>query len=128
MANQQATILALHAQGLTEREIGLQLYGQSDEPTRSWIRFVLERRSRKDEISRGIHRSDLYPFSPERPPTPEEQAHIHELHALGFSRNRICHTVYGFKNGKVYGWIIDTLAEFDAEDEEEAEPIEHIIA
>ena len=44
------------------------------------------------------------------------------------SRNRLCRQVYGFKNGKVYGWIIDTLAEFDAEDEEEEEPIEHIIA
>ena len=68
------------------------------------------------------------PLPPYRPPTAVEKAHMRRLYQQGLSRNRVCHLVYGFKNGKVYGWVNEALAELGEEDEEEAEPIEHIIA
>ena len=68
------------------------------------------------------------PLPPHRPPTAVEKVHMRRLYQQGLSRNRVCHLVYGFKNGKVYGWVNEALAELGEEDEEEAEPIEHIIA
>lgn len=127
-ANQKATILAWHLQGLTEYEIGQQVFGQDNERTRRWIRFVLETINTADDNKPGTKIRCLCPFPSERPPTPEEQVYIRQLFALGFSRNRICSAVYGFKNTKILGWINDALAELDEEDDEEETPLERITA
>jgi DNA segregation ATPase FtsK/SpoIIIE-like protein len=50
------------------------------------------------------------PFSPHRPPTVAERAYIRRLHAAGLSNNAVCKRVYGFKNGKVYGWVAQAIS------------------
>lgn len=49
------------------------------------------------------------PFPTDRPPNPAEQEHIRHLHEDGLSKNRICKQVYGFKDGRVYGWVSQAL-------------------
>lgn len=44
-------------------------------------------------------------FPSDQPPTPAGQAYIRQLSGRGLSKNAICYQLYGFKNGKVYGWI-----------------------
>lgn len=127
-ANQKAAIFTCHLQGLTEYEIGQQVFGQDNERTRRWIRFVLDTVNAAADNRPDTELSHLCPFPSERPPTPKEQAHIRQLFALGFSRNRICSAVYGFKNTKILGWINDALAELDEEDDEEETPLERITA
>ncbi len=127
-ANQRAAILAKYAQGLAEREIGEQIFGQYNERAKRWIRFVLDTANVADANKPDTKLHSLCPFPSERPPTPKEQAHIRQLFALGFSRNRICSAVYGFKNTKILGWINDALAELDEEDDEEETPLERITA
>lgn len=48
-------------------------------------------------------------FSADRPPTPAGQAHIRALHAQGLSKNAICYQLYGFKNGKVFSWVSQSI-------------------
>ena len=127
-AKQKAAILAWHAQGLTDGEIGQQIFGQHNERTKRWIRFVLENVNAGGDNEPGTQLDNLCPFPVERPPTPKEQAHIRQLFALGLSRNRICSAVYGFKNTKILGWINDALAELDEEDDEEETSLERITA
>lgn len=127
-ANQKAAILARHAQWLNEREIGQQIFGQDNERAKRWIRFVLENVNGADDNRPDTQPNNLCPFPSERPPTPTEQAYVRQLFTLGFSRNRICATVYGFKNGKVLGWINEALAELDKEDDEEETSQERITA
>ena len=61
----------------------------------------------------GTARSDLVlptpPFDANRPPTLAEQRVMAQLHDDGLSRNAICHHVYGFKNGRVYGWVREAV-------------------
>jgi hypothetical protein len=49
------------------------------------------------------------PFPTDRPPTGAERAFIRQLYADGLSRNGICRHVYGYKDGRVYGWVREAL-------------------
>jgi hypothetical protein len=49
------------------------------------------------------------PFPTNRPPTAAEADFIHQLHVDGLSRNAICRHVYGFKDGRTYGWVREAI-------------------
>ena len=56
------------------------------------------------------------PLDAAHPPTAAERAYIRQLYASGLSKNGVCRRVYGFKDGRTYGWITAALNE--AADEE----------
>lgn len=45
------------------------------------------------------------PLDATRPPTPEEQTYIRQLYEETQSKNEVCRTLYGFKDGKTYRWV-----------------------
>jgi hypothetical protein len=49
------------------------------------------------------------PFPTDRPPTAAEADFIRQLHVDGLSRNAICRHVYGFKDGRTYGWVREAI-------------------
>jgi hypothetical protein len=49
------------------------------------------------------------PFPTDRPPTAAEADFIRQLHVDGLSRNAICRHVYGFKDGRTYGWAREAI-------------------
>lgn len=49
------------------------------------------------------------PLNHDRPPTEVERRYIRQLAAGGMSKNRICHYVYGFKNGKTFAWVTKAI-------------------
>ncbi len=53
----------------------------------------------------------VLPLDASRPPSPRERAYMRWLAAQGWSKNRICRHVYGFKNGKTYAWVGGALGE-----------------
>jgi hypothetical protein len=55
----------------------------------------------------------------DRPPTASERVLLRELYAALGSKEKVYPLAWGFKNGKVYGWLTDALAEvfeYDAAD------------
>lgn len=53
----------------------------------------------------------VLPLDPAQPLTAAAHTYIHQLAAQGWSKNKICQTVYGFKNGRTYGLVSEALAE-----------------
>ena len=53
----------------------------------------------------------VLPLDASRPPSPRAQVYMRQLAAQGWSKNRICRHVYGFKNGKTYAWVSGALGE-----------------
>jgi hypothetical protein len=51
------------------------------------------------------------PLSATRPPTPAERRYIRQLYGEMGSKNGVCRQVYGFKDGKVYGWVSAAIEE-----------------
>ena len=49
------------------------------------------------------------PFPTDRPPTSAEADFIRQLQVDGLSRNAICRHVYGFKDGRTYGWVREAI-------------------
>jgi hypothetical protein len=47
----------------------------------------------------------------DRPPTASERVLLRELYAALGSKEKVYPLAWGFKNGKVYGWLTDALAE-----------------
>jgi hypothetical protein len=49
------------------------------------------------------------PLDATRPPNSNEQALIRQMHADGLSKNQICRELYGFKDGRTFGYVSAVL-------------------